>query len=203
MSIATDLNRIQNQLNLNNLALSAVDPILAISKLGTPIFSNVIILPGTYTDYDGETTRYYSGAQLDSCILNVTRDTSIVKARTVGGAGTVKELIDKGDFNIQITGSWNVSSKHAAPLVDLALFHTIEKAPVAVKVVAPYLIALGIYEMVIEKATYNQVSGMLNKIDYSIVATSDTPEIIQVGLDNTSSTDVTSVNGDNATTFKQ
>ncbi len=80
----------------------ARDQPVAISLLGTNVYSNLIFDAGSY-EKDGKTTNFNS-IQLDTVLINISQSKNIVTTALQGRNGTVKEYISDGDYVIQVSG---------------------------------------------------------------------------------------------------
>jgi hypothetical protein len=158
---------------------STPDAAIAISSLGTPVYSNLEIEGGSYTDDNGNTIQYPS-IRVDSALFIVSQSKNIVKTAVQGRNGTVKEFISDGDYQISISGSISGKGNNIYPKDDVAALDKILKAPVALAVTSWYLNQLGIHSIVVEYYSLPQQPGRNAQQDFQISAVSDTPVILQL-----------------------
>lgn len=155
------------------------DKAIAISSLGTPVYSNLDIQAGAYTDDNGNTINYPS-FRCDSVLFIVSQSKNIVKTAIQGRNGTVKEFISDGDYQISISGSISSKGNNIYPKDDVIALDKILKAPVAIAVNSWYLNQFGIHNIVIEYYSLPQQPGRNSQQDFQITATSDLPVILQL-----------------------
>jgi hypothetical protein len=159
------------------------------SLFGTPVFSNLQIPKGSYTDFDGNVIEY-SGIRLDTVLFRVSQRKMIEKTSVQGRNGTVKEYISDGDFDIIINGAIAQetvddenfiveSTGNKFPEQDMRTLIDIMKAPVQIPVISTFLSYFDIDDIVIESYDMPQEKGTRNLQFFTIRAVSDVPLEIQ------------------------
>jgi len=139
-----------------------------VSVLGTPVFSNLIILP---KDESKE-------LRIDACLITLDQTKNIVKTEIVGKPGTIKESIAANDWDIQIQGMLTNSNPNESP--DIALFKELIKKNEELVVYSQYLQDWEIYNIVIESTRMPQKSGYVNTLFFDIKASSDEPVELKI-----------------------
>jgi Domain of unknown function (DUF6046) len=171
-------------LNLINLFQNQVPPSGQLDKplyygdLGTPIFSNLEIQGGSYTDEFGKQVTF-AGITIDTILYTVNQSKEIVKTIMQGRPGSVKEYICDGDYNILISGIIT-GGNGLHPYDAVSQLKAILDAPVALNINSKYLQNLGIYSIVVEDYTIGQSVGSMGQQPFNITAVSDVPVILQI-----------------------
>jgi len=129
----------------------------------------------TYTDAQGNQGAYHT-IDLECAIVEaVDFSSNVVVTKIQGLAGTVKEFISGGDYDITITGIYN-STQGLAPVDFIANLKDVFNAPVPIPVTNYYLNLLGIYYVVIMPGTtMGQTRGGYSTQYFTIRAISDVP----------------------------
>lgn len=148
------------------------------TSLGNPVYTNLTILSGSYTDDSGRVITY-PRIDLEGILMTVSLPRNVVKTEIQGRNGSVKEYIGEGDAAIGINGIiTGLNGQY--PEADITQFLQVIMAPVALQVVSPYLQRLGIYSIVFEDRDINQTSGGYSYQTFSLNAISDTPQELLV-----------------------
>ena len=155
------------------------------SYLGTPVFSNIIFIPGSYKDKKGQTVN--SGEilkndeknenfKIDTVLFDVSQQKQIIKTNIQGLSGTVKEYISKGDYQISIRGAVVSPSSLRYPEEEVAQLKEYLEAEAAIGVASRFLDdVFNIQTIVIESFSFPQVEGLQNVQLFEISAVSDDP----------------------------
>ena len=152
----------------------AEDDVLLTSYLGTPIFSNLEFEAITYRDFnDNEQT--FDGFTLNICLINAVAENVIIKTQIQGANGSVKELINNGDYAVTVQGFIVTNNSNQAPVVQQTQLNQLARVCASVRVVSAFLNALGVYEVVVDSASFNEVEATRNMIAVSLNLTSETP----------------------------
>jgi hypothetical protein len=141
-----------------------------VSVLGTPVFSNIILLP---KDESKE-------LRIDAALTTLDMTKNIVKTPMVKLGGTVKEFIADGDWDIQIQGMLTNPNPNEMP--DISLFKELIKKGEHLVVYSQYLQQYDIYNIVIENVKLPQKSGYVNTQFFDIKALSDIPVELKLNL---------------------
>jgi len=153
------------------------DRVIAISKLGTPIYTNLEIQAGSYTQ-NGVTYEYPS-LTIDTVIMTVNDSKNIVKTQISGRKGTVKEYISDGDSMINIKAAF-MGDNGVFPVDDVIAMQKICKAPVPIKVTSWWLQLFDIDTIVIENVSHPQREGFYSSQLFDINALSDLPVELKI-----------------------
>lgn len=148
----------------------------AISPLGTPVWSDVILHQQEKTE--GE------GVQLIWCLLGVQQSKNIVKTAIQGRNGTVKEYISDGDYQVTLRGAIARTFKSQYPLEEMRQFLQLLKDNRSLKVVSPFLLQFDIHELVVESYNMAQQEGKQNMQRFEINCLSDDPLLLKDIKDN-------------------
>lgn len=154
------------------------DEPVAISQLGTPVYSNLDIQGGTYTDNDNNTINYPS-ITLDAVLFVVTQSKNIVITNVQGRNGSIKEYISDDDYNITITGII-AGQNNVYPKTEVLALKKILDSPVAINVNSWFLNQFGVHSIVVKDYNFNQEAGRNSQQAFSISAISDIPVILQI-----------------------
>jgi len=143
----------------------------AISELGTPVFSDLIIHKQDQTEAEG--------IHLVHCIMDVNQTKNIVKTTIQGRNGTVKEYISDGDYIITLRGAIVRTFKSNYPKEEIRIFLDLLKQNKSLKVTGEYLLQFGIYEVVVDSYRMAQETGKQNVQTFEINLSSDTPLLLK------------------------
>lgn len=144
----------------------------ASSYLGTPVVDNIRFNAGNYTSRTGELITY-QGLTIDTVIMSVELPKNIVRTPVAGRPGTVKEYISDDDYRVRIDGGFYLRDRYPQDEVDRLV--ALCSVPAALEVVSPFLQLFGIYQLVIEQYTFNQIPGNEYVQTFSMSAVSDRP----------------------------
>ena len=183
------------------LAARQVDEKLGVSSLGTPVFCDLTLLGGQYSDNSGRVIelpndRYRSNPNqstagndsgigvsfymnLETVLLTVNQPIRVIKTEIQGRDGTVKEYIGKADANITINGI--LTGKNGVhPKEEVNRLRRWLEAPISKGVVSWWLDNLGISDIVVEDFTFPQTMGGYSYQAFSIQAVSDVPVELKI-----------------------
>lgn len=158
------------------------DEAIATSYLGTPVYSNLVINNGQWIDPVYGQTVKYNGLRVDSAIIQVSGEKNIVMTEIQGRNGTIKELINNRDYQIQIAGYLISHQINVAPIEEKNVLIKIFQAQSPVEVVSQFLNDFGIYNMVIQACQISEEQGHRSRIPFTLTCISDIPydlEIVQ------------------------
>lgn len=143
-----------------------------VSKLGTPVYSNVIFNAGQAFSNDGHIIAVWDDFKIDDVLLQVSQSKKIVTTEIQGRDGTVKEYIGLDDFQVQITGRLN--GKYGVnPKEDAKQLKEILDAGQPLAITNWWLQNLGITDIVIQSYNFDQTEGEYSTQYFSINAISD------------------------------
>jgi hypothetical protein len=155
---------------------STVSPI-GLSSLGTPVFSRLLFLPGTYniSKLGKKIPVSYPGLTLDTVLMTVSMSKNINTQSVLGRSGTVKEYISDGDFKINIKGTLTGDNSNNYPLDKVSILRSICAAPEPIKVASDFLGLFLITNLVIESYSLSQSEGYRNIQMFDLNCVSDFP----------------------------
>lgn len=149
-----------------------------VSTLGTPVWSNFILL-AEGTDVGNPTTLNPNNGKrnlrIDTCLIVVQLPKIVQKTEIQGRNGTVKEYISRGDYQITVKGSINTPYPMVFPKDDIDLLNQFGKLQTSIPVSSKYLDIFGITDIVLESITVSEKLGYRNEVDFEIQAVSDQP----------------------------
>lgn len=155
------------------------------SYLGTPVFANLTFIPGEYVDNKGKSIRYgdiFANDEtnenfiIDTVLIDVSQQKQIIKTNIQGVAGTVKEYISKGDYQITIRGALVEESSLKYPEIETQQLREYLEAETAIGVASRFLNdVFSIDDIVVESFTFPQQEGYQNVQLFEISAVSDEP----------------------------
>lgn len=154
------------------------------SYLGTPVFSNVELIPGEYTDKDGEKIPYgeilknsESGTfRIDTVLIDVSQEKQIIKTNIQGVSGSVKEYISKGDYQIKIRGALVDENGRRYPEEQALQLKEYLDAETTIGISSRFLNDIfEVTNIVVESYSFPQVEGFQNMQFFEVSAISDDP----------------------------
>jgi hypothetical protein len=150
------------------------DPKLYDSLLGTPVYADVTLVGGTYTDNITGKAVTFPTLTFSSVILTVDFAARIIKTEIQGRNGTVKEYIGEDDATVGIQGVIVGSNGHY-PALEVSKLNDWRRAPVAKAVTSTYLQNLGISNLVVEDCSIPQIAGGYSYQTFTLNCISDLP----------------------------
>jgi hypothetical protein len=157
----------------------APDAKLYDSILGTPVYADITLVGGTYTDNITGKAVEFPTLRFDSVILTVDFAARIVKTEIQGRNGTVKEYIGEDDASVSIQGVIVGHNGHY-PALEVSSLNEWRKAPVAKAVTSTYLQNLGITNLVVEDCSIPQIAGGYSYQTFTINCISDIPVELKI-----------------------
>jgi hypothetical protein len=155
------------------------EDVIAYSKLGTPIFTNLIFGDDTnldknsYYDLDG-TEVDFRPLRIDSVIMTVRQSKSIIKTSLQGKKGTIKEYVSSGDYIINVDGIID-NTINEYPEEEVATLIEIANIPDQIKVTSKFLQMFGIDYVVVEDFELGEKTGYRDVQEFRITMSSDVP----------------------------
>lgn len=174
------------------------DEALGLSSLGTPIYTDLVLLGAKYTDsltqrvVDLPNDRYRTGdantpanglgngigagfyMNLETVLITVTQPIRVIRTEIQGRNNTVKEYIGKDDATITINGI--ITGKNGVyPRDEVNRLVRWLDAPISKSVVAWWLGNLGIDNLVVTNYTIPQTQGGYSYQMFTIDCVSDAP----------------------------
>lgn len=154
------------------LGIIQMDKPLYNSKLGTPVFSDLVVDPFNYT-IDG-VTYYVPGIKTYDIILVTSGNKNIVKTTIQGLNGDVKEYVNTGPDTIVIEGVIT-GNNGVYPYNEVSDLKKLIDAPVAFKVTSRFLQTLNIDTLVIEGYELPQIKGGYSYQNFKLYCVTDIP----------------------------
>ena len=152
------------------------------SKLGTPIYSEVVIKKTQNTIVREGSFSGQDYVRFDTCIVTVNQQRNIVKTAISGRNGTVKEYISDGDYSISIKGSILGDAPDKMPIDILTNSRSLFTEPNELWIECEFIRMFGISYVVIENYTIDQVEGSRSRVDFNIQLISDEPTEVKLGI---------------------
>lgn len=155
-----------------------------VSYLGTPVFSNLLFKPGEYKNKDGDPVEFGNILKnekneffrVDTVLIDVSQQKQIIKTNIQGVAGTVKEYISKGDYQLTIRGALVDPNGQRYPEEQVQQLKEYLEAETALEVASRFLDDIfDIQTIVIESFTFPQLEGSQNVQLFEVSAVSDDP----------------------------
>ena len=163
----------------NQMAEVDADKPLYLSELGTPVFCNLEIQAGTWTDDNG-VKHDWPFTVMDTVLITVDQTKEIIKTKIQGRkGGTVKEYISDGDFSINIK-TLIIGPRKKMPLQEVADFMKVLLAPMSLSVNSRYLQNLGIDNFVIDRYSLPQAEGAYHYQMVELFCSSDQPVELKI-----------------------
>jgi hypothetical protein len=145
------------------------------SRFGTPIFGALLIRDGFYYDEKGNKIEYES-TLLECVLFEVSMSKNVVKTAIQGRAGTIKEFVSDGDFQINIKGVICSEIANEYPDREIKRLLEILKSSASLSVRSDVLNnVFGIYDIVVESWNMPRSAGFFNTQNYEISCISDMP----------------------------
>ncbi len=155
------------------------------SFFGQPVFDIIDIPSFSYIrPIDGVKIVTASQA-LGTALIEINQSKLIVNTQIQGRAGTVKEYIGLGDYDITITGAMISEHSNVPPRQQMQYLYDVLIAPVPIQVYSNFLDYVRIYTLVVKDFKFNQIEGTRNAVGYTIQCLSDEPFEIQYQEDQT------------------
>ena len=156
-----------------------------VSYLGTPVFAQLLFIPGKYKDVKGEEVLYgeilkndYNKENfvINTVLIDVSQQKQIVKTNIQGLSGTVKEYISKGDYQVTIRGALVSESSVRYPEEEVRQLTEYLEAEASIGVASRFLDDIfNIQNIVVESFSFPQVEGTQNVQLFEVSAVSDDP----------------------------
>lgn len=152
-------------------------PILYVSDIGTPVFSDLSVQGDTYYDDMGRAVTFPDIDEM-SALFVVTQKKIIKRTAINNRPGRIKEYINRDDFEIScamvIRGTnLNYPDTLVANIIRML------NSDQSLRVNSWYLNNLGIFDIVIDGYSMPQTTGNIGQQIISFTAWSDTPLILQ------------------------
>jgi hypothetical protein len=156
----------------------------SLSLFGLPVFDVLDFDQLKYTTADNKNITV-EALSMATVLIDVTQTKNIVTTPIQGRNGTVKEYISDGDYAINIKGVLVGNGNEVRPEDKLGVLLGFCQAPVPINVASNILASFGIYTIVIDSYTFNQMEGQRNVIPFELNCLSETPFEIKAQTQNT------------------
>jgi hypothetical protein len=155
------------------------------SLFGTPVYSNLEIPAGQYTDLNGNVINY-EGVRIDTILFDISQERNIIRTAVAGKNGTIKQFIADGDYIINCSGiitgesfetnsGFGVESVVGVPEAELRKLKAICSVPKEIEVISEFLDFFDITTVVITSPTFSEKEGSRNEIFFACSMISDEP----------------------------
>lgn len=138
------------------------------SYLGTPILSNLIF------EADPDTPENEAFI-LNTVLMNVDTVKNVVRTPITGRNGSVKEYINRDDYEINISGLIVSEDGNTFPREQITAFRNLMDLPKSLAVSSEFLQIFSIHNLVIIRSNVGQIMGYRNQVQFMIQAISDVP----------------------------
>lgn len=151
-----------------------------LSQFGTPIFGSFKVAAGTYKAYDDNDK--LSDVQVDefefpvASIVEFSRRKGTVVTETIGGKGSVKEIMGLSDWNVSIRGlivQDDSRNNYRAVVEQQKQLDKLNEVAGAIKVEGKLFFERDIHHILIQELRYTPVQGKPGLVQYEIDALSD------------------------------
>lgn len=149
------------------------DDYLFTSKLGTPVYSN-IIFNASKVIKNKVVIFQWDDFRIDDCLITVSQSKKIVTTEIQGRDGTVKEYIGMDDFVVNVSGRFS-GVYGVNPKDETRTLKEILSAGQPLEITNWWLLNLGITDLVITGFDIPQVEGEYSTQYFNFSAISDRP----------------------------
>lgn len=149
----------------------AAEPPYYTRQLKTPVWDAVKLF-----DNDNPATAIFMEiALVDATLPKIVKETAVQ-----GRAGTVKEYIATGDWQLTIRGAVFSEDKNAYPLKDIDNLVKLSKLKKQIAVESQLINHIGVTNVVIKSLVFKQQTGCMNKMAFEISCISDAPYELEI-----------------------
>lgn len=155
------------------------------SYLGTPVFMNIELEPGAYTDKKGNAVEYGNilknneagdGFRIDTVLCDVVAKKQVITTKIQGSNGSVKEYISQDDYEITIRGALVDESGQRYPEEQVLQLVEYTETQESIKIYSRFLNdVFNIQYITVLSVSWPQVEGTQNVQLFEIKALSDDP----------------------------
>lgn len=149
------------------------DPVISRTYLGTPVYSNLIFSANPNTPENEDLI-------LNTVIMVIQRRKNIVKTELQGRDGTVKEYINKGDYQVLIRGEIVSELPLVFPVDLVTALRNVLDLPSTIEVAGNFLSVFDVDTLVIETYEIGEKAGFRGSVPFRIQAISDDPIELQI-----------------------
>lgn len=149
-----------------------------VSKMGTPVFSNLNISSFSYSDNNGNKI-VVPDINFETVLFSVTQSKNMQITNIQGRNSSVKEYIADNDYQVNVQGVLTGSNRQF-PMQDSQDLISLLKANVAFRVNSWYLDLFGINNLVVESYELGQDEGGFCYQKFGLNCLSDLPIELQI-----------------------
>lgn len=157
----------------------AEEKAIAISKLGTPIVSQVEFLAGKYTSCKDGAVREFGAVALPNAVVNVSQVKELVQIPITGMSGSPVEYIGVESFTVDIEGVID-GNNGVYPKDDAINLFKILTADCPINVVSPELQQYDIFYLIVLNWSMSELPGGISRQPFIINCISYTPQDIKL-----------------------
>ena len=155
------------------------DKPIGTSKLGTPVYSDIIFQAGSYEGPTQGQTISFPQVQLQAVLMTVDQAKVIIKTEIAGRNGTAKEYIGLSDYQISINGIIT-GDNGVRPTQDISNLKKMLDAPVVIQVASSFLQEMGIDNIVVDSYNLPEMEGGRAYQTFTISCSSDIPQELRI-----------------------
>lgn len=144
------------------------DQPIATSYLGTPILSNLVFMADADTPENQDLV-------INTVLFEVDIVKNVVMTPLTGRDGTVKEYINRDDYQILIQGMIVSEYAEVFPRDEVTALNNLFNLPKSLAIASEFLQIFPIHNIVILHAKIAQQMGYRNQVPFFITAVSDVP----------------------------
>jgi hypothetical protein len=154
------------------------------SALGTEVFTNLSFLGGSFVPLGGGIPINFNSINIDTVLMTVSMTKNIVTTPIQGKAGTVKEYVSDGDYQIDVRGILTSDGGNTYPTDLVEQMTQIFTIPDSLRITSEFLNHFGtaspkglsgIDEVVITDFNFPQQEGFRNQQLFTCKMISDSP----------------------------
>lgn len=153
---------------LPNLPGEQADDPIGTTYLGTPVYSNLIFEANSDTPEN-------RALVLDTVLMEVDIIKNVVMTQIPGRDGTVKEYINRGDYEILIQGVIVSPYARVFPKDEVTALRNLLDLPTSLSVSSSFLQIFSVHNIVVLHAKVAEKMGSRNEVPFFINAVSDEP----------------------------
>lgn len=150
------------------------------SMLGFPVYSNLIIRAGSYSDNYGNVVASWGDIFIDAVIFELNRSHNLITTDIQGRDNTIVQYISKKSWIINCKGQIFGENRGVYPRTDVVNLINALDANHSVQVDSWFLNMVGIYNMTISKKNIPQDYGGMEWQKFEFDAIADFPVVLRL-----------------------
>jgi hypothetical protein len=143
------------------------------SRLGTPIYEQIEIPAFSYEDRDGNVIEYPDFIFPPTTTIEIDRGDNIVMDPIAGGPGTFKQIVQRGDWQLSIKGSFFSPNPEEYPEEQVRQFLELTRVNKQIGIQSELLELFDIREVVFDSPSFAAPPGRWHVQPFEITAISD------------------------------